>query len=335
MRLATAPRAVVCVGAVMVRSRTSAWAAAALALCAACTAPATGVSSRGTALRAGAEMPVDPVRFEGSLPTTPGRVRASLAVAGQRRTLSLLVPERREGRPALLVILHGTRADGAGIIDECGAIGLANHEGVVVAAPDAREMPEADWDHPEQSGETWWETHPDADPDRNPDLLFVRAVIAAARRDLRVDPSRVYVMGHSNGAFFGLLVASALGDRVAGVALNSGGLVRCATSGACRFRAGQVADCGRYPSMPGWCRCEGPPLPVGVPASGPRVPFVLSHGTDDPDVSVQYTCELARELQGAGHPVTLHLRPGDGHFCDGDFVERSWRQLTAGRSGGP
>ena len=229
----------------------------------------------------------------------------------------------------MLVILHGTRGDGAGIIDECGALGLANH-GVVVAAPTARIMNASDWDHPEQSGETWWETSPARDAAHNPDLLLVRATLAAARRDYNVDPARVYLMGHSNGAFFGLVVATALRDRFAGVALNSGGLVRCPTTGACRFRAGRVDDCARYPAMPGWCACDGDPLPVGVSGGDPRVPFVLSHGTNDPDVSVQYTCALAAELQGAGHAVTLHLRPGDGHFCDGDFVERSWRVLTAG-----
>jgi predicted esterase len=59
---------------------------------------------------------------------------------------------------------------------------------------------------------------------------------------------------------------------------------------------------------------------------------VLSHGTDDPDVSVQYTCALAQELLSAGFPVTLNLRPGEGHFCDSDFVERSWRYLSRARS---
>ena len=63
-------------------------------------------------------------------------------------------------------------------------------------------------------------------------------------------------------------------------------------------------------------------------------PFVLSHGTNDPTTSVQYTCELARELLSAGYSVTVNLRPGDGHFCDSDFAELSWRYLATGRSPG-
>jgi poly(3-hydroxybutyrate) depolymerase len=275
---------------------------------------------------------VDTVRFDGALPTAPGRHRATLRVGGLDREVAMAIPEGRSAHPALLVILHGTRGDGPGIIDECGALGLATHQGVVVAAPTARTMDRADWDHPESSGETWWETHPDANPEHNPDLLLVRATLAAARRDLGVDPSRVYLMGHSNGAFFGLVVAMTLGEHFAGVALNSGGLVRCGATSACRFRA-PAGDCGRFASMPGWCaRCDGPPLPIGVSPTAPRVPFVLSHGTDDPDVSVQYTCALAQELLSAGFPVTLNLRPGEGHFCDSDFVERSWRYLSRARS---
>jgi hypothetical protein len=122
-----------------------------------------------------------------------------------------------------------------------------------------------------------------------------------------------------------------LGDRIAGVALNSGGLVRCGSTPACSFRAGSIAECARYPAMNGWCRCDERPLPMAVLTTTPKIPFVLSHGTNDPDVSVAYTCALAGDLQRAGFPVTLHLRAGDGHFCDGDFVDRSWHHLSSAR----
>ncbi len=298
-----------------------------------CTAANTNSQrARDEAARAAAAVAtVDPVRFEGSFPRAPGRRRATLTIAGDDREVALVVPDRLIEHPPLLVILHGTRGDGAGVIEECGALGLSHTENAVIAAPDARVMPSSDWDHPEQSGERWWETHPLHDPDRNADLMLVRAIIAAAKRDYGVDPARVYVMGHSNGAFFALTVAMTLGDQLAGVALNSGGLVRCATTGGCHFRAGRVADCARYPTMPGWCRCEGPALPMEVSAARHRFPVVISHGTDDPDVSVQYACALEGALRGAGFNVTLQLRPGDGHFCDSDFVEHSWRVLTGNR----
>lgn len=296
-----------------------------------CTAPITSAGRTPAHAPTTPTPAIDPVRFTGTFPRAPGRQRATLRVAGDDREVALVVPEHVSPHPPMLLILHGTRGDGAGVIEECGALGLAHTEGAIVAAPDARVMQSSDWDHPEQSGERWWETHPDHDPDRNADLLLVRATLTAAERDYGVDPSRIYVMGHSNGAFFALTVAMTLGDRLAGVAFNSGGLVRCPTTGGCHFRAGRVADCGRYPSMPGWCRCEGPALPMEITASARRFPVVISHGTDDPDVSVQYACELERALRDQGFAVTLQLRPGDGHFCDSDFAERSWRVLTGNR----
>ncbi len=291
------------------------------------------VARRGndTARVATVTAPVDPVRFGGGFPRAAGRHRATLSVAGEDRDVALVVPEERSEHPPLLLMLHGTGGGGASVIDECGALGLSHTQGAIIAAPDARVMSGTDWDHGEASNERWWQTHPDHDPERNPDLMLVRAVIAAARRDYDIDPARVYVMGHSSGAFFALTVAMTLGDRVAGVAFNSGGLVRCATTGACHFRAGRVADCSRYPAMPGWCQCDGPALPMALSWSGRRFPVMISHGTDDPDVSVQYACELERALREQGFTVTLQLRPGDGHFCDSDFAEHSWRVLTGNR----
>mgnify|MGYP001369159307 CR=1 FL=1 len=65
---------------------------------------------------------LDAVRFEGALPTAPGRHRATLRVGGLDREVATVVPRNRAAHPALLLILHGTRGDGPGVIDECGAL---------------------------------------------------------------------------------------------------------------------------------------------------------------------------------------------------------------------
>jgi poly(3-hydroxybutyrate) depolymerase len=294
---------------------------------------ATGCVAAASPRRPSPPMPAsarDPVAFEGVLPSSAGRHVARLTVAGLSRTLSVVVPRRREAHPPLLVLLHGTNADGAGVLDECGAPPVAEEHGVVVVAPDSREPAAGDWDHAD-AGERFWETAPDRDPDHNPDLLLVRAAVAAAVRDLGVDPARVYVAGHSNGAFFALLVAATMPGRVTAFATNAGGLVRCATTQSCHFRAGQAADCGRFASMPGWCRCDGPALPIAPPASGRRPPAYVVHGTDDPTVTVAYSCALAAELRAAGHDVELALRPGEGHYCDGGFTAAAWA-FFAGRA---
>jgi len=275
--------------------------------------------------------PSAPSRYEGTFPGRAGRFRAELRVAGLTRSVHLSVPERRDEHPPLVVLLHGTGANGEGITEECGAHHLAENEHVIVAAPDARDRDGSDWDHPESSGGVWWETHPDHDPNHNPDLLLVRAVMDEALRAYRVDPRRVYVMGHSNGAFFTLVVAMTLGDRVAAFVTNSGGLVRCPNTPACHFRAGRVDQCERYASMRQHCSCNGPPLPIAVRSAGRHAPFLLVHGTNDETVSVQYTCDLAAALRENGHAVELSLRPGEGHYCDGDFATNAWAFLSRHR----
>lgn len=306
-----------------------------LVACTSAHAPGPATPRTATVAAPAVVVPFDAVPYTGEFPAITGRAHVTLTLGGVERGVALVVPERRAAQPPLVVMLHGTRAHGGDVIDECGALGLANAQGVVVAAPDARIMPTADWDHAEQSNERWWETADDHDPAHNPDLLLVRATITAARRAYNVDPSRVYVMGHSNGAFFALVVAMRLGDRLAGVAFNAGGLVRCGATGRCRFRAGRAVGCAQYAAMRGWCACDGPALPLEVSRGERRFPVVISHGTDDPDVSVQYGCALDAALRAQGFPVTLQLRPGDGHFCDGDFAEYAYGVLTGNRLATP
>ncbi len=282
---------------------------------------ATSTASRPTPRMP--SMPADAVTFGGRLDPTAGQHVARLTVAGLERSVTSIVPRQREAHPPLIVLLHGTNGDAAGILDECGAAPVAEEHGVVLLAPGSREPATGDWDHRE-AGERYWETAPDVDPDHNPDLLLVRATIAAAVRDLGVDPARVYVAGHSNGAFFAYLVATTMPDRVTAFATNSGGLSHCESSQACGFRAGRTASCERFPSMSGWCHCAGPALPIATSRAGRHPPAYVVHGTDDPTVSVQYSCVLAEELRAAGHEVELDLRAGEGHYCDRGFTAAAW-----------
>lgn len=298
-------------------------AAASLLLALSCASTGAGTSTARAAAARMPSMPPDTVAFEGRLDATAGQHVARLTVGGVERSVTSIVPRRREAHPPLIVLFHGTNGDAQGIIEECGAASVAEENGVVLLAPLSREPTSADWDRHE-IGERYWETAPDVDPGHNPDLLLVRATIAAAVRDLGVDPARVYVAGHSNGAFFAYLVAMTLADRVTAFATNSGGLTHCESSQACGFRAGRTASCERFPTMPGWCHCSGPALPVAAPRAGRHPPAYVVHGTDDPTVTVQYSCALASELRTAGHEVELELRPGEGHYCDSGFTAAAW-----------
>lgn len=271
----------------------------------------------------------DPVTFAGSLPARPGRHTARITVAGHPREVLVNVPSRGSGARPLVIALHGTNTAPQDMLDEAGAFAESDAQGFVLLAPRARDDRPSDWDHPDSEG-LWWSTHPDVDPDRNEDLLLVRALMVAARRDLGTDPARVYVVGHSNGAFFALLVASTLHDRVAAWVSSSGGLCACRDRTGCMFQ-GRGATCEALRAQPGWCACNGPALGAAIPTAGRRPAALLTHGTSDDMVSAYYTCALGDRLRAAGHDVTVQLRDGAPHVMPEDFMRYAWRFLARHR----
>jgi polyhydroxybutyrate depolymerase len=66
----------------------------------------------------------------------------------------------------------------------------------------------------------YWNAAPE--PDLPDDVAFVRTLIDDVIAERCVDPTRVYVVGMSNGAFLASRVACELSDRVAGVAAVAG-----------------------------------------------------------------------------------------------------------------
>jgi poly(3-hydroxybutyrate) depolymerase len=270
----------------------------------------------------------DPVAYSGTFPTTAGRFTVTMTVLGEARSVVVYVPRTRATNPPLVLMFHGTNGDGDVILDDSGARAMADAAGVVVAAPSSRWFGHGDFDHTD--ADTYWETAPNLDLERNQDLVLVRAILVEARRALRVDPARVYALGHSNGGFFALTVGALLRDRVAAVATSSAGLVRCARTTSCTF-TGSGATCAALRGTRGWCTCEGPELPVTIPTGTPRLAVYLAHGTDDPMVSVQYSCAMEERLTAQGHAATVVLRPGDGHTLPASFAQDAWAFFASRR----
>jgi len=269
----------------------------------------------------------DPIAYTGTLAVATGLSRSTLRVAGEARTVNVYAPATRGARPPLVLAFHGTNADGALMIDESGARAVADAQGFVVVAPDARWFGEsgADYDHPGGNG-TYWETR-NPSRDANADLLLVRAAIVEAQARYNTDPDRVYAIGHSNGGFMALLVSVALRERIAAFAENSAGMVTCASRPGCRFQ-GASLSCAGLAAEPGWCGCGGAGLPV-APVVG-AAPGFLSHGNADPMVSVQYTCALAARLAAVGAPVQTYVWSG-GHYLGANFARNAWAFLAPHR----
>ena len=121
--------------------------------------------------------------------------------AGKVRTYYLFAPDGEEPVP-LVVLLHGSRANGKVMTDAWG--GLASKEHFAIIAPDSFDL-------------SAWRAREDG-PD------FIRAVIAQAKGRRVIDNSRIYLFGHSGGAVFALMLALIESEDFAAVAVHAGAI---------------------------------------------------------------------------------------------------------------
>lgn len=116
----------------------------------------------------------------------------------------------------LVVALHGAFSSPAEMEEESGLSRLADREGFLVV-------------YPYGSGflgllQHWNSGHCCGPAQENgvDDVAFTRRVIAAVREEMAVDPSRIYLVGMSNGGMMVHRLASELSDVVAAAAAVSG-----------------------------------------------------------------------------------------------------------------
>ena len=133
---------------------------------------------------------------------------ACLEMGGYFRCWNKHVPERLGNTPALVVDLHGGGASPEYQRELAGWAGLADEEGFVVV-----------W--PYGLARTWNAGELCCDPastDDVDDVGFLRKLIASVVTSDGVDPSRVYLSGHSNGCAMAQRFAGEASDAVAAVA---------------------------------------------------------------------------------------------------------------------
>ncbi|MDQ6736708.1 MAG: hypothetical protein M3Z30_03290 [Gemmatimonadota bacterium] len=143
-----------------------------------------------------------------------------LHVGREHRTYIIHVPKSyHRDTPAPLVILlhgHGSRAETferlTGMSDK------AEEKGFIVVYPQALGSPSV------------WHTGVDGSPSVD-DLAFIRELIAELRTRYDVDPARIYVGGHSNGAFMAYRVGAALSSTVAAIGISAGSIGRSTARG--------------------------------------------------------------------------------------------------------
>ena len=204
----------------MIKLRKSAALAAVVVLASACsasTASSTSPSASAWTVGGPAAFSVasTPSAGCGKTSVASGTTHDAMTVAGLERSWDLHVPTAHDGRTPLplVVQLHGYGGSTADMA-VTGLDVLGDQEGFVVATPLGRDS-KRHWLF-ERDASTLDVTM------ANPDIVFIGSLIERLGRDLCLDTSRIFVTGHSNGAWMTSALPCALGDRIAAIAPVAG-----------------------------------------------------------------------------------------------------------------
>jgi polyhydroxybutyrate depolymerase len=152
------------------------------------------------------------------------RVDADLQVDGTTRTYHLYVPRSLPNRSVpLLVALHGGLGSGTQFEQNTDFDGLAEANSFIVVYPDGTPTGFG-------PGRLVWNAGGccgSAEASRNnvDDVAFIRALIGRLESTYRVDPRRVFVTGHSNGALLAFALACQPSTMVDAIAVQAGALL--------------------------------------------------------------------------------------------------------------
>ncbi|MFM9882750.1 MAG: alpha/beta hydrolase family esterase [Burkholderiales bacterium] len=206
-----------------------------------------------------------------------------IVVGGLARLFRLVVPTAANAKSAvpLVFAFHGLgdtkdRFAQYSRLDE-----LAQKQGFVLVYPNARAL--------------FW---PLTTEWAREDLAFFDALYAQLTLGYNIDPNRVFLIGNSNGAYFSHLLAMQRADRIAAIAVHSGGL--------------------------------GVVIPGSSQAAHKYAVFAV-HGAVDPVVPVSESRRVRDAYQGAGHVVEYLEIAGHDHRWAGhlDVNTRMWTFLSA------
>jgi len=292
-------------------------AAVSLVLLGACrtTEPTAGPGSSTRQATATVEAPV----VNGDAAGEPGPApRPAPGLAA--RPYELVVPDATDGGPLpLVVLLHGYGSSGRGHEGYFGLSRVTRARGVLLAVVDGTRDP---------TGKQFWNA---TDACCNfygsavDDVAYLGAVLDDIERENRVDPTRIYLLGHSNGAFMAHRFACDEGARVAAIVALAGvppiDAAACASKGVSvlqvhgdadgviAYRGGKSFGNGKpYPSADDavreWARRDG--CGATRAAAGPAL---------DLDRAVAGAETTRERFEGcpAGVDVELWTMHGSGH----------------------
>jgi polyhydroxybutyrate depolymerase len=192
---------------------------------------------------------------------TGALVLPSSAGPAENRPYGLKVPAGYDGRnPApLVVLLHGYTSNGETQARYFGLPALADKEGFLLATPNGTRdlMGNRFWNATDACCD-WFRTGVD-------DVGYIDAVIDDIAAGHSVDPARVFVIGHSNGAFMSHRYACDRADRVAAIVTLAG--MQWKDQANCR-PASPVSELQVHGRKDGTVRYEGGSMPNGASYPG-------------------------------------------------------------------
>lgn len=193
----------------------------------------------------------------------PGRYVESIRTGGFTRSYILRVPKTYDAtKPVpLVMLLHGWTASARAIELASGMGNEADKDGFVLVVPDGLGNP--GW-------QGWNSGFINLSGKQVDDVAFIDALITRVEGEVGIDPDRVFVTGHSNGAFLAHLLGAREGNRFAALAAVAGTI-------------GIPKNGGGFSTIP------EPVAPISV---------LIIHGRKDP--MVQYDAASQSLLHGVG-----------------------------------
>jgi acetyl esterase/lipase len=227
-----------------------------------------------------------------TVPRSGYRVQRGLAYGkAPRQRFDLYLPKDLSGPAPVLLFFYGG-AFRAGRRSEYRVVGEAfASKGIIVAVADYRIYPEAHF------------------PDFLDDGAAALAGVHARAAEFGGDPTRIFLAGHSAGAYIAVMLAA------------NPAYLRAANADPSLIR-GVIAMAGRYHEIPlgdatGLKIFGGPARSETRPASfidGKRPPILLlAGGSESPEVLVSHS-KLAAHLKDHGSEVQEIIYPGIGHM---------------------
>ena len=280
----------------------------------------------------------DSVAYQGSFRASTGQY--SITVAGHSRQVYLYVPAGLPASPSLVVAYHGTGGTPKDFLDELDGKPNADTNKFIIALPAARDsdkLPQGGKNADHDDGGPGWDLSTQ-DLTQNEDLLLTRAIIAEAKKSLKVDPQKVYSVGHSNGGFMSFYSAMKLNNQFAAFASMASGLITCTNRAECTEGVEKASNCNAITAAKnvaakcGGCTLAKNSFPVAKPSG--RIPMgYFQHNSDDDIVSPLYSCRAGELLgQRATVKIVPHSRSDDpraGHAVSDNFMANAWAFLSS------